>query len=190
MLFAKKPVADIERAFNPFSFEGHIMEFSFLTRESGQAWPPHFDLEILIQAGAKVPQKCPKFWKSAGQEFYPQFSFLCCEFQPVAWFKQARLEVVEIGIYQLNLDHRLGNEVNMRAREGCGVAHANNFTELPWTGWDGVGGSNIQPILRRAKPNCVARWQNLIPSFPWIVPGWRAWGAIRGKEGIKFCSAA
>ena len=22
----------------------------------------------------------------------------------------------------------------------------------------------------------VARWQNLIPSFPWIAPGWRAWG--------------
>ena len=21
----------------------------------------------------------------------------------------------------------------------------------------------------------VARWQNLIPSFPWIAPGWRAW---------------
>ena len=25
----------------------------------------------------------------------------------------------------------------------------------------------------------VARWQNLIPCFPWIVPGWRAWGAIQ-----------
>ena len=22
----------------------------------------------------------------------------------------------------------------------------------------------------------VARWQNLIPSFPWIAPGWTAWG--------------
>ena len=22
----------------------------------------------------------------------------------------------------------------------------------------------------------VARWQNLIPSFPWILPGRRAWG--------------
>ena len=29
----------------------------------------------------------------------------------------------------------------------------------------------------------VARLQNLIPSFPWIVPGWRAWG-------IKFCHLA
>ena len=36
----------------------------------------------------------------------------------------------------------------------------------------------------------VARWQSLIPSFPWIAPGWRAWGAIQGKEGIKLCSAA
>ena len=35
-----------------------------------------------------------------------------------------------------------------------------------------------------------ATLQNLIPSFPWIVPGWRAWGAIQGKEEIKFCSAA
>ena len=29
----------------------------------------------------------------------------------------------------------------------------------------------------------VARWQNLILSFPWIAPGWRAWGLIQGKEG-------
>ena len=39
----------------------------------------------------------------------------------------------------------------------------------------------------------VARWQNLIPSFPWIAPGWRArgcGGAIQGKEGITFCSVA
>ena len=38
--------------------------------------------------------------------------------------------------------------------------------------------------------NKVARWQNLIPSFPWIAPGWRVGGAIQGKEGIKFCSVA
>ena len=47
-------------------------------------------------------------------------------------------------------------------------------------------GSMILPVV----PISVARWQNLIPSFPWIAPGWRAWGAIQGKEGIKFCSAA
>ena len=29
-----------------------------------------------------------------------------------------------------------------------------------------------------------ATLQNLIPSFPWIAPGWRA------REGIKFCSIA
>ena len=43
---------------------------------------------------------------------------------------------------------------------------------------------------RRDSLGIVARWQNLIPSFPWIAPGWRAWGAIQGKEGIKFCSVA
>ena len=31
----------------------------------------------------------------------------------------------------------------------------------------------------------VARWQNLIPSFPALHPG-----AIQGKEGIKFCNLA
>ena len=45
--------------------------------------------------------------------------------------------------------------------------------------------SNSMPLSFK-----VARWQNLIPSFPWIAPGWRAWGAIQGKEGIKFCSVA
>ena len=36
----------------------------------------------------------------------------------------------------------------------------------------------------------VARWQNLIPSFPWIAPGWRAGpgSAIQGMERIQFCS--
>ena len=47
-----------------------------------------------------------------------------------------------------------------------------------------VGGDGFDPVAE------VARWQNLIPSFPWIAPGWRAWGAIQGKEGIKFCSVA
>ena len=36
----------------------------------------------------------------------------------------------------------------------------------------------------------VVRWQNLVTSYPWIAPGWRAGGAIRGKEGIKSCSVA
>ena len=35
-----------------------------------------------------------------------------------------------------------------------------------------------------------AMLQNLIPSFPWIVPPALHPGAIQGKEGIKFCSVA
>ena len=32
----------------------------------------------------------------------------------------------------------------------------------------------------------VARWQNLIPSFSWIAPGWRAWGRNprKGRDQI------
>ena len=30
----------------------------------------------------------------------------------------------------------------------------------------------------------VARWQNLMPSFPWIAPGWRAWGPNPRKERV------
>ena len=38
----------------------------------------------------------------------------------------------------------------------------------------------------------VARWQNLIPSFPWIVPGWRAWGRNprKGRDQILQRSVA
>ena len=36
----------------------------------------------------------------------------------------------------------------------------------------------------------VARWQNLIPSFPWIVPHALHPGTVQGKEGIKFCIIA
>ena len=32
-----------------------------------------------------------------------------------------------------------------------------------------------------------ATLQNLIPSFPWIVPHTLHPGTIQGKEGIKFC---
>ena len=40
--------------------------------------------------------------------------------------------------------------------------------------------------------NCVARWQNLIPSFPWIAPGWRAWGCNprKGRDQILQRSVA
>ena len=42
------------------------------------------------------------------------------------------------------------------------------------------------PVLK------VARWQNLIPSFPWIVPGWSAWGRNprKGRDQILQCSVA
>ena len=38
----------------------------------------------------------------------------------------------------------------------------------------------------------VARWQNLTPSFPWIAPGWRAWGRSprKGRDQILQRSGA
>ena len=38
----------------------------------------------------------------------------------------------------------------------------------------------------------VARWQNLIPSFPWIAPGWRARGRNprKGRDQILQRSVA
>jgi len=40
--------------------------------------------------------------------------------------------------------------------------------------------------------NKVARWQNLIPSFPWIAAGWRAWGRNprKGRDHILQWSVA
>ena len=35
----------------------------------------------------------------------------------------------------------------------------------------------------------VARWQNLIPSFPWIAPGWRGVGAkSKERKGSNFAA--
>ena len=35
----------------------------------------------------------------------------------------------------------------------------------------------------------VARWQNLIPFFPWIAPGWRGVGAqSKERKGSKFAA--
>merc|ERR1711950_65734 len=63
-------------------------------------------------------------------------------------------------------------------------------------------GSSLPPQLRRRSINkrafegegeqgkgilpMVARWQNLIPSFPWIAPWWRAWGRNprKGRDQI------
>ena len=49
-----------------------------------------------------------------------------------------------------------------------------------------------RPSAASCSPSClapgskVARWQNLIPSFPWIAPGWRAWGRNprKGRDQI------
>ena len=38
------------------------------------------------------------------------------------------------------------------------------------------GGVHAVRVRSRGFWAKVARWQNLIPSFPWITPGWRAWG--------------
>ena len=40
--------------------------------------------------------------------------------------------------------------------------------------------------------NRVARWQNLIPSFPWIAPWWRVWGRNprKGRDQILQRSVA
>ena len=42
------------------------------------------------------------------------------------------------------------------------------------------------PIRHAFVLSSVARWQNWIPSFPWNVPGWRAWGRNprKGKDQI------
>ena len=44
-----------------------------------------------------------------------------------------------------------------------------------------------------AEPDAkVARWQNWIPSSPWIAPGWRAWGRNprKGRDHILERSVA
>ena len=50
--------------------------------------------------------------------------------------------------------------------------------------------SIISQCLVRPLSSKVARWQNLIPSFPWIALPALHPGAIQGKEGIKFCHLA
>ena len=38
----------------------------------------------------------------------------------------------------------------------------------------------------------VARWQTLVPCFPWIAPGWRVWwrNPMKGRVQILQCSEA
>ena len=49
--------------------------------------------------------------------------------------------------------------------------------------------SHSHPIRALSK---VARWQNWIPSCPWIAPGWRAWGhnPRKGRDQILLRSVA
>ena len=66
----------------------------------------------------------------------------------------------------------------------------NEFSE-----WGRVEGAGIAPAAASddgAPGGKVARWQNLIPSFPWIAPGWRAWGRNprKGRDQILQCSVA
>ena len=44
----------------------------------------------------------------------------------------------------------------------------------------------------KASRTKVARWLNLTPSFPWIAPGWRAWGRNprKGRDQILQRSVA
>ena len=51
----------------------------------------------------------------------------------------------------------------------------------------GVTGTNES---RKVVKGMVARWQNLIPSFPWIAPGWRAWRPRKGRDQILQRSVA
>ena len=45
--------------------------------------------------------------------------------------------------------------------------------------------ARVAPLLQVS----VARWQNLIPSFPWFAPRWRAWGAqSKEREGSNFAA--
>ena len=44
----------------------------------------------------------------------------------------------------------------------------------PGDGEEGVGKAQVK--------GSVARWQHLIPSFPWIAPGWRCCGRNPRKE--------
>ena len=77
------------------------------------------------------------------------------------------------------LDNSARDEIIDRAiiAQKGGLKSGGKF-ELPF------GATEVFPRLKVS----VARWQNLIPSFPWIAPGWRAGAAIEGKEWIKFCS--
>ena len=81
------------------------------------------------------------------------------------------------------LDNSARDEIIDRAiiAQKGGLKSGGKF-ELPF------GATEVFPRLKVS----VARWQNLIPSFPWIAPGWRAWGGNprKGRDQILQRSVA
>ena len=67
-----------------------------------------------------------------------------------------------------------------------------SLTFLPSFGMDMRLADSILTSEVRPSRTKVARWQNLIPSFPWIAPGWRAWGRNprKGRDQMLQCSIA
>ena len=79
-------------------------------------------------------------------------------------------------LFQVNFDANMFWTVGVLVRyfRTCGVAR-----------WDREVADLRDDDKRKREivPFRVARWQNLIPSFPWIAPGWRAWGRNPRKVG-------
>ena len=67
-----------------------------------------------------------------------------------------------------------------------------HLDEVAVLGGSGGGGGVGHAALPPPPDARVARWQNLIPSFPWIAPGWRAWGRNprKGRDQILQRSVA
>ena len=57
----------------------------------------------------------------------------------------------------------------------------------------GIFSSSFFIVVEKHATISVAIWHNLIPSFPWIAPGWRAGegcNPMRGRDQILQCSSA
>ena len=81
----------------------------------------------------------------------------------------------------------LGLKENRRLERLTGERH---------TGEGGREGQRERAVRKRERESekaaSVASWQNLIPSFPWIAPGWRVWGRNprKGRDQILQRSVA
>ena len=74
------------------------------------------------------------------------------------------------------------SDAECRKVDDCKAGPGGEYTSWITSAWKGREG---QPVI----DNRVARWQNLIPSFPWIAPGWRAWGRnaqSKERKGSNF----